>query len=275
MVGVKVRLRVYAAVLIAVILIGVAGFVAFEGLSALDAFYLCIVTLATVGYGDIHPTTDAGKILAIFVILGGVGSFVGVAANSLELWLEQREREVRLQKLGMITGAFYSELGTPLLRTFSARNPRVGEIVREIVLTSDTSDAEFARLAERLKEHTYTIDLVGMDLKELQQFLISKGNFLLRLLENPMLLEHEAFTELLRAVFHLAEELSYREEFASLPPADRAHLAVDIGRAYRLLAIQWVSYMEYLKGNHPYLFSLALRVNPFNPEASAVVREGS
>lgn len=37
-----------------------------------DAVYFCVATLATVGYGDLHPTTDAGKIFTIFYIIGGL-----------------------------------------------------------------------------------------------------------------------------------------------------------------------------------------------------------
>jgi hypothetical protein len=93
-----------------------------------------------------------------------------------------------------------------------------------------------------------------------------------RLLENPTLLEHESFTDLLRAVFHLAEELAYREDLSQSPGTDRAHLEGDINRAYHLLVHQWLDYMEYLKMNYPYLFSLAMRTNPFDRQASPIVK---
>jgi hypothetical protein len=95
---------------------------------------------------------------------------------------------------------------------------------------------------------------------------------MLRLLENPFLLEHEAFADALRAVFHLAEELSARDRLDRLPDADAQHLAGDIRRAYRALAVQWLDYMRYLQRSYPYLFSLAMRMNPFDPQASPVVK---
>lgn len=95
---------------------------------------------------------------------------------------------------------------------------------------------------------------------------------MLRLLENPALLEHESFTELLRAVFHFSEELERREKVTQLPDADYEHLAVDVKRAYTLLAQQWLDYVKYLKDNYPYLFSLAMRINPFDQTASPFVR---
>ena len=99
-----------------------------------------------------------------------------------------------------------------------------------------------------------------------------KGDLLLRLLENPSLLERESFTETLRAVFHLKEELLYRDDISQLPESDKKHLVGDIKRAYRLLTHQWLDYMMYLKENYPYLFSLAMRTNPFDLEASPILK---
>lgn len=54
------------------------------------------------------------------------------------------------------------------------------------------------------------IDSRAGSLSELRGFLVEKRGVLLRLPENPILLDHETFTDLLWAVFHLAEELEYR-----------------------------------------------------------------
>ena len=103
---------------------------------------------------------------------------------------------------------------------------------------------------------------------------MSKKRFLLALLENPNLLEHETFTELLRAVFHLTEELEKRKDIKQLPKADYDHLKLDTERAYNILIYQWVEYMEHLMNNYPYLFSLAMRTNPFDPNATVEIQNG-
>jgi hypothetical protein len=123
-----------------------------------------------------------------------------------------------------------------------------------------------------LSNHDYKIDSRIGDLKGLQAFLISKREFLLGLLENPNLLEHDEFTELLWAVFHLAEELSHRPTVEGLPETDYNHLSGDIRRAHRCLVREWLSHMEHLKNDYPYLFSLAVRTNPFDPNASVEVQ---
>ena len=106
---------------------------------------------------------------------------------------------------------------------------------------------------------------------DMKQFLMDHRDFFLRLLENPNLLEHERFTDLLWAVFHLMDELSHRDRLRNLPASDTAHLAGDMRRAYTAAMLQWVDYMKHLNDQYPYLFSLAIRSNPFDPKASVVV----
>jgi hypothetical protein len=72
-------------------------------------------------------------------------------------------------------------------------------------------------------------------------------------------------------VFHLAEELSARNQTHNLPDSDYEHLSNDIKRAYGVLVSQWLAYMRHLNRDYPYLFSLALRTNPFDKDASVVV----
>ena len=69
-----------------------------------------------------------------------------------------------------------------------------------------------------------------IDLRELKEFMVSQGDFLTRLLENPTLFEHELFTELLRTVFHLYEELAYRKKISMLVETDMKHIMGDIER---------------------------------------------
>ena len=60
---------------------------------------------------------------------------------------------------------------------------------------------------------------------------MKKSHFLIRLLENPNLLEHESFTELLRAVFHVDEELRSRKKISNLSANVLKYISGDIKRA--------------------------------------------
>jgi hypothetical protein len=186
--------------------------------------------------------------------------------------LKMREKRLRLEKLNMVIGTFFSEVGTRLIAYFSDFDPKLDNIRKNLIVTKDWSDQEFAAVSKRLKDYDYGVEIQKINLEDLRIFLTGKRDFLVRLLENPVLLEHESFTELLRAVFHLTEELAAREDLQKLPHTDYAHLAGDITRAYVLLVHEWLDYMRHVKDNYPYLFSLAMRTNPFDQSASPIVK---
>ncbi len=186
--------------------------------------------------------------------------------------LGYREKKIFLQKLNMIIGVFFSQVGTYLLAFLSDYDTEIKELRKDLLLRSDWPDEYFEKITEDLKDHSFNLDMKIEDLKKLKQFLEKKSDFLLRLLENPNLLEHETFTELMRAVFHLTEELASRRDMSGLPLTDVEHLVNDAKRAYSLLVYEWIAYMRYLKDNYQYLFSLAVRTNPFDQNASSIVK---
>ena len=186
--------------------------------------------------------------------------------------LNVREKRLRLEKMNMVIGTFFSEVGTRLIAHFSDFDPKLENIRTNLIVRKEWSDQEFAAVIKKLKDYNYEVTIQAMNLEDLRIFLMGKRDFLVRLLENPVLLEHESFTELLRAVFHLTEELAAREDLQALPDTDRQHLAGDVKRAYNLLVHEWLNYMQHLKDNYPYLFSLAMRTNPFDLDASVIVK---
>jgi len=186
--------------------------------------------------------------------------------------LEVREKKSRLEKLNMVIGTFFSEVGTRLLTYFSDFDPKLEDIRKDFLVTDKWTDKEFLYLSKNLKSYEYSVDISKISLNDLRVFLLDKRGFLLRLLQNPNLLEHETFTELLRAVFHMTEELELRGNINNLPENDIKHLSGDIKRSYSLLVNEWADYMKHLKYNYPYLFSLAIRTNPFDQNASPIVK---
>jgi len=213
----------------------------------------------------------------IYIYLLGDIAFVPIEVLLVTLiihrLLSDREKRAKLEKLNMVIGSFFSEAGTLLLTYFSDLDPKLDTIRKHLVVTNNWSEQEFLSVSNRLRSYDYKVEIRKVDLAGLRSFLVGKREFLLRLLENPTVLEHESFTELLRAVFHLTEELERRESIGQLPDTDYAHLAGDVKRAYTLLVQQWLDYMKYLKNNYPYLFSLAMRTNPFDETASPLVRD--
>jgi hypothetical protein len=190
----------------------------------------------------------------------------------IEKLLNEREKRQLLKKLNMVIGVFFSEVGTRLLQLFSDFSPPAESIRKDLVVTNAWSNKSFSSMHKRLKDYDYGVESQKGNLEELKGFLLEKREFLLVLLENPNLLEHESFTELLWAVFHLAEELSFRPRVTHLSDPDYQHFSGDIKRVYVLLIAEWLAYMKHLKDNYPYLFSLAVRTNPFDPAASPEIK---
>lgn len=60
-----------------ILIVGTTFYHHFEGWRWLDSFYFSSISLTTVGYGDITPKTDIGKIFTIFYIFSGVGVILG------------------------------------------------------------------------------------------------------------------------------------------------------------------------------------------------------
>ena len=65
---------------LALILIATVFYRLVEGWSLLDSFYFSVVTIATVGYGDLSPETALGKIFTVFFIFCGIGIFVAAVS---------------------------------------------------------------------------------------------------------------------------------------------------------------------------------------------------
>src|SRR5262245_60167866 len=70
------------------------GYMLLEDLPALDALYLTVVTLTTVGYGDLVPRTGAGRLFTVVLILSGVGSALYLFTVGAQLLLEGQLRDV-------------------------------------------------------------------------------------------------------------------------------------------------------------------------------------
>jgi hypothetical protein len=187
--------------------------------------------------------------------------------------LSSREKRALMKKMNMLIGTFHIEVGSELIRLCSAFNSDMTEIRMRLMVTPKWTAKDFQATAALVKSMDLRIDSRSGNLYSLKALLEAKRSFLLILLANPNLLEHDSFTDLLWAVFHLAEELSARKTLEGLPQVDFDHLSGDIKRAYSQLLAEWLLYMKHLKQDYPYLFSLAVRMNPIDPNADPVVKE--
>ena len=181
----------------------------------------------------------------------------------LESLLAKRERESKLEKMNMVIGAFFSEVGTELISYCSLYDKDYDKDRFKIDIAENWTSSDFEKISTKIKNHKFNIDSTLYPFDEFKIFLLSKRNFLLTLLGNPILLDHDSFSELLWSIFHITDEFLVRKDLSSLKDDDYAHLSVDISRVFSLLVYEWIYYVKHIKSNYPYLFSLAVRENPF------------
>jgi hypothetical protein len=211
----------------------------------------------------------------IFIYLLGDIAFIPIQVLLVTLIIENllniREKKSKMAKLNMVIGTFFSDTGTKLAEYFYKVDPDADGIHNDLVIADDWTDEKFTSAVNALRKHEYNLRVDRINLEELRTILLDKRKFLMRLLENPNLLEHDNFTDMLWAIFHLTEELTARNQFRELSKNDVEHLLRDMKRAYKAIIFEWIAYMKYLKAEYPYLFSLAMRTNPFNPDASVYI----
>ncbi len=72
------------------IALGVVGYMWLENLSFLDAIYFTVITITSVGFGDLHPTTESSKIFTIILVLIGMFSLFYLISELISFFLESR-----------------------------------------------------------------------------------------------------------------------------------------------------------------------------------------
>ncbi len=84
--------RYAVAAVIIVLTVGTIFYHIVEKWSWVDSYYFCVVTLATVGYGDFVPTTIPGKIFTTFYIFAGAGIITSFISLFIQRWKLRIER---------------------------------------------------------------------------------------------------------------------------------------------------------------------------------------
>jgi len=114
--------------LVIIIAAGAIGYVIIEGWSFIDALYMTIITITTVGYNEVHPLTTTGRIFSIFLIIGGVSGALYtlsviagyIIEGHLGTTLGRRRMERAVAKLKehfILCG--YGKVGQEIARIFS------------------------------------------------------------------------------------------------------------------------------------------------------------
>jgi len=162
--------RLYYATLLAVfiILAGTLGYTLIEGWSPLESLYMTIITVATIGYGEIKPLSSGGRIFTIFIILFGVGNVAYLVGQLTKAMVEgsllkvmgRRRLETQIRNLqdhyilcgyGRIGRLIANEISTkPLPLIIIENHPEVIEQLEKdgrLYIRGDASDEDNLRAA--------------------------------------------------------------------------------------------------------------------------------
>jgi voltage-gated potassium channel len=124
------RFRLAAILLVIIIAVGVAGYMLIDGWSLLDSFYMVIITISTVGYTEVHPQGEPGRLFTSVLIIVGVGTLLygfGVFAGTLtDNAIGRYRRQTQLQReLDALRDHFiicgYGRIGTQIVAEFEVR----------------------------------------------------------------------------------------------------------------------------------------------------------
>lgn len=187
--------------------------------------------------------------------------------------LTARAKREQQEKIRMVVGVFFSEVGDILLRKMVKWDKAPETLRSKMQVEKSWTKGQFASAKENAALLCTQTAPGPDDLTDIRELLVRNHGFLLRLIENPVFLEHYSVSKLLQDLFHLSEELENRGDIHTLPMTDLMHLTGDVNRVYCQLTNAWLEHMEYLSKNYPYLLSLSLRKSPFLLEDKIVVTE--
>ena len=123
------QLKLSLLVLLLLVSLGTAGYMFIEGWRFLDAFYMTVITLGTVGFQEVHSLTDSGRVFTIALIIFGVSSLGYTVSKLAQIMFEgQFQRFLGRQKVEKKIGALqnhyiicgYGRIGSLICREFAA-----------------------------------------------------------------------------------------------------------------------------------------------------------
>jgi len=232
-------------------------------------FALALIALSISIYGLHYTIFQDARSIFFYLIMDIAFLFLNVLIVALILnrLLEHRAKQVILNHLNMAIGTFFSEVGMDIIMQCISFDRNIDAVREKLAHPNTWKEPDYSKIRLNIVKHESGIDSTKGDLEVLKRMLIDKRPFLLSLLQNQNLLEHESFTDMLWATFHVTDELAHRKTTLNLSEADYKHLTGDIKRMYQLILVCWIDYLKHLARDYPYLYSLAIRTNPFDGQA--------
>lgn len=177
-----------------------------------------------------------------------------VVTIMLEKLIDYRAKKDRIEKINMLVGVFFTEVGGKLMHLIIDADKDAKNYI--------TNFEDLNKIKKSLYEYDYKVNMNYIDLCTIKNILVEHSNLFVTLISNESILQHQIFTDLLMSVIHLRDEIIFMEKDNRLE-LNINHLENDVIRVYKNISMQWISYLEYLQKSYPFLYNNAIRVNPF------------
>ena len=181
---------------------------------------------------------------------------IAIATLAVGEIINDREKKDRLEKTRMLTSSFFTGMGAYLMHEIlgmTNADAFIHEVVRSGADLPGTEEETRKRIQEaKLAVH---IDVAGYT--KARQIITANQTNILVIASNPLIIEHECFTEMLWGVFHLMDEFRLRGTWDDLSKEDIYHFNQDFVEVLRLMLMNWVGNARYLKETYPAFYAAA------------------
>jgi len=101
------RIRLAVILFVGVLLVGSVGFMLIEDYTLVEAMYMTVITMSTVGFGEVRPLSQLGMIFTAFLVVGSIGTFTFAISASTNYFLDGAYRErLRVKRIQRIMKGF-------------------------------------------------------------------------------------------------------------------------------------------------------------------------
>ncbi len=206
---------------------------------------LIIYTLQIIIFRDPRNT-----FFYIFQDLAFMPITIAIATLVVGEVLSQKEKEERVKKTRMLTSTFFTEIGNDLTRQLLEITDQSDNIL-SILSQYGNGTMTLSQTQDHIKSMSLSIALNEKTYSKLIEKIQTSRSSFMTLSSNPLLFDHEDFTRILWAIFHVMDEYQLRGTYQDMSQDDISHLNKDYAELLRLLLICFVANAKYLEDTYP------------------------
>ncbi len=211
-------------------------------ISVLLAISACIYGMQILIFKDVRNTE-----FYIFQDMAFIPISIAITTVVVGELLDINNKRDSRQKTRMLTSTFFSDIGFELMSMLAL----VSNIDEALLQTINDSDLSEQDKISAIKNSGFTVNADMGIYTIISDVIIASKTDILILSSNPMLYDHEYFSDLLWELLHLMDEFRLRGDYVKLTPNDLTELNSDFAQVLELLLINWVVNAKYLKETYP------------------------